>query len=53
MHQDEFGRAAKAASDFTLREEYAIRMFARMTPEKRERAIAAIKAAAQEDRSDG
>ena len=37
------------ASDFTLREQYAIRMFARMKPEKRERAIAAIRDAAQEN----
>lgn len=36
------------ASDFTLREQYAIRMFARMKPEKRERAIAAIRDEAKE-----
>lgn len=38
----------RTASDFTLREQYAIRMFARMKPEKRERAIAAIRDVAKE-----
>ena len=49
MHEDEWNRKAATASDFTLREQYAIRMFARMKPEKRERAIAAIRDEAQEN----
>lgn len=46
MHEDEWNRKTATASDFTLREQYAIRMFARM---KRERACAAIRDAAQEN----